>query len=206
MIRGMILISTLLACLSSCGPKNSRKSDAPAPSETNPTPLPTKVPGPNTNVPELEFSHEVVLREFANGTGGIDRAALFILKSSVKNSKVTEVRGPSFLGNAQVGVLSTSSMEKLFTRSDYPLRVDEKSALLSKYEGDTFVYFENYNGELCAGPDYESKLNLKLEVSGQKIEASLLFSAIPTTSGSCTFIKKIFLTAQNASSAVIIAN
>jgi hypothetical protein len=133
---------------------------------------------------ELDFDHFAVIREF---TGPSDNAALFGVLSNQEGLEITSITGPRFLGGARVGTLDASSMSRLFRRTSVPMSDAEKQALVERYQGAKVIYFEDYNGKLCAGPYQIYSVVADGKIGDQITSSNFTFAAVPTQNGNCRF-------------------
>lgn len=133
---------------------------------------------------ELNFDYVAVIREL---NGATDNAALFGVLPNQEGLETTKIIGPGFLGGARVGTLDALSMSKLFKRTSIPMSDGEKQALVEKYQGAKAIYFEGYNGKLCAGTDQIYSIIIEGKIGEQITSSNFTFAALPTHNGNCRF-------------------
>lgn len=100
---------------------------------------------------KLEFHHFGIIREF----GGLDNAALFVVRVDGENFEITEVTSPGFLLPISGGKLTQTAIDKIFSKGSKPLNTITKADLFSKFIGANFLYTESYDGILCNGSKFE---------------------------------------------------
>lgn len=128
-----------------------------------------------------------IIREF----GASDTAAMFGLLPISGTLKITSVAGPSFLSSVGYGVgqLNNGVISHLFLKSSNPMSQLEKQNLLSKYNGATIIYIEDYTGNLCTSEEIEYSIVVTGTVDTAPFTATIQFIALPNSSGDCTYHK-----------------
>lgn len=144
--------------------------------------------------PSIAYDLNLIVRE--PGMTATDAASLFIIKTEQGSPVIKDVAGPQFLGNAAVGVLDASTIDKLFAKLSSPLPKDAKTKLLDKYAGAAVVYFEGYKGRLCDGGQY--RLELKTEYADVRPLASFDFVGSQGQDGNCFFNSLSLLTSTHS--------
>ncbi len=131
----------------------------------------------------IDFKQFLLVREPAQSA--TDTAAIFLFKPSRGTFTVSEVKGPKFLGNAQVGKLDAETLKKLFVDLSSPLPEEQKQKLLTDYADATIVYFQKYDGRLCS----DEQFHLELTGTVEEIAPTAIYDFNGSTGndGNCFF-------------------
>lgn len=168
---------------------DSHGAKTPTP-QPNPTASPSAKPASTDTHPVesnplngITYQNFAVLREFASTAGENDRAALFLVLPSQGVLTINSVTGPNFLKQASVGILDADKMKKLFANSSTKMAESEKAEILKKFQGATFLYFENYEGQLCDQASYE--IDATSTLLGKSVNLTFTFEAAASRSDDC---------------------
>jgi len=180
----LIILSVLITLgLSACGSGTTSTSTQSNPQPEQRQDPPISLPPGKPDTSDLSFKYFAVIREFK----GNDKAALFGILPSKGTLQIKSVSGPSFLGKARVGTFDKDAINHLFLNTSVHLSPAEKEELESQYMGAQAIYFEKYDGDLCAGPDEEIKVSVVSLWGDLKINTAFTFSADPSLNGDCKF-------------------
>lgn len=143
--------------------------------------IPPKTPAQE----EITFDYFSNIREFA----GSDKAAFFAFKPSSGKPEIGGIIGPDFLKGhlTTVGVITEETAGTIFQNSQRPPQNNEFNEILSSHLGYTFIYFENYEDNLCAGPDINRTIEVNIKISGRSLRTKFTFQASPKEFGPCEF-------------------
>ena len=184
-ILSLITSCFLLSCAKGGGSTPPVNSSTP----TKSTPRPDSEGDTSGNSTGTSASASVDLKGFGiiREFGGTDTAAIFGLLSSGGALQITAVHGPAFLGGARSGQLDQAAMDHLFLRSVRPMSQEEKQNLVSRWSGAQVIYFEGYNGTLCANDEVQHEVSVSGTSSGKSFTSTFRFIALPNSNGDCTY-------------------
>jgi len=182
----IIIVILGIFTLTSCNVifSNEKENNTEKKPESDPT---INLPDGNQSPPvEVKFEHFVVIREFASQ----DTGALFGFKPSVGTAEITELFGPEILNGhiKSSGILTPEGFAQLFTKGENPMPTADRDSLTKHFTGYNYLYFENYDGELCAGEDSFQSIVVKTKTSvGGSFKLTFRFDAVPQLDGNCKF-------------------
>lgn len=200
-----LIATSLVLATTSCG-KETKTPPAPAPAPsskpetpngTNPTPIPTPTPTPTELPPpasldEVTFKSHAVVREFPAADGVQDTGALFLVLPSKGTITFGKMTGPAFLaGSKSTGTLDENSVQKLFQKSKVAWSDAERNSVLALYAGASYIYFENYAGNLCALREYA--ISPQAEILGAPVSFQFVFQMAPSSASDCKIYSWVFL-------------
>jgi len=123
-----------------------------------------------------------IIREF----GGTDNAAMFgLLAPAGTNLQISNITGPA--GYKGTFTLDQTAMTNMFAQSSNPMSQQERSDIISQYNGAQVIYFEGYNATLCTYNEIEYNIEVSGTLDGSPFSATFQFIALPSSNGDCGY-------------------
>lgn len=191
-----IFLLTFLGTTLCIGCHSSSKDESIEQTETQKSPnTETQPPIPNGETPsdqDLSFEHVTLIRELDAKEAG----ALFGFKPSSGAVEITKIAGPAFLNGHRksLGLITSESVRQLFAQGGISMSEVDRDKFRDQYNGYNYVYFENYDGDLCAGDDNFREIVISTKTStGRQYELRFRFEGNRQQNGSCKLHNDLFL-------------